>query len=52
VDYDVVVVGGGQAGCRQPSPQTARRRKWRAELSVVLEKGSQANAHILSGGHG
>ena len=50
MDFDVVIVGAGPAGLadRDP-PQAARGGAGRRRVVVVVEKGSEVGAHILSG---
>jgi electron-transferring-flavoprotein dehydrogenase len=48
MEYDVVVVGGGPAACHRDPPQAAGGRKGSDVSVVVLEKGSEPGAHILS----
>ena len=46
IEYDVVIVGAGPAGLSA----AIRLKQLNAETSVVvLEKGSEVGAHILSG---
>jgi electron-transferring-flavoprotein dehydrogenase len=49
MEYDVVVVGGGPAAWPPPSGSSSSRRKGAGVSVVVLEKGSEPGAHILSG---
>ena len=50
MEFDVVIVGAGPRALRRPSGLKQLAARAERELSVVvLEKGSEVGAHILSG---